>query len=70
MRAKSKGTWVETPSGGFLYDPERDRAYDPAYEYEEDRPRVYAELPLPTEPEPETDNTDPYYRPRRGVVVL
>ena len=63
MRRQSRGTWVETPSGGFLWDPA-------AAERDYERPRVYAELPPPREPETETETEDDYYRPRRGVVVL
>lgn len=66
MRQEPRSTWVETPDGGFWWDPNRDRLYDPAGEYE--RPCVYAELPPRSEPNPEDE--DDYYRPRRGVVVL
>ena len=51
--------WIETPNGGFEWEPERERV--------DDRPRVYAELPLP---EPSSES-DPVSEPvERGVCVI
>lgn len=63
---KRNTIWIETPTGGFEWDRDSERPYDPTAA-EEDRPRVYAELPpadwMPEEP------TDPY-KVERGVFVF
>lgn len=50
--------WIETPSGGFLWEPEQERV--------DDQPRVYAEVPMP-EPDPEPEAVN---EPERGVCII
>lgn len=63
---RTKSIWIQTPTGGFLWDSEREQPHDPVFQYDEEQPSVYAELPVPR---PKVGNEDPY-RPQRGVVVL